>query len=80
MNDPKSIEIIKKYNVPIILMHMPGNPQTMMKINIKMLYLMFTIFLKKELNIGELKGIKKKNLIIDQGLVLGKILIKMLKY
>ena len=32
-NDPKSVEIIKKYNVPVILMHMPGNPQTMMKKN-----------------------------------------------
>ena len=35
-NDLKSIEIVKKYNAPIILMHMPGTPKTMMKkINIK---------------------------------------------
>ena len=61
MNDPKSIEIVKKYNVPIILMHMPGTPQTMMKkINIKMLYLKYTIFLKKESNIASQMELKEK--------------------
>ena len=32
-NDLRNVEIVKKYNVPIILMHMPGTPQTMMKNN-----------------------------------------------
>ena len=36
INDLKSIDIVKKYNAPIILMHMPGTPKNMKKINIKM--------------------------------------------
>ena len=30
-HDKKSIEIVKNSNVPTIIMHMPGNPKTMMK-------------------------------------------------
>ena len=29
-NDKKSIDIVRKYKIPIILMHMPGTPKTMM--------------------------------------------------
>ena len=37
IHDKKSIDCIKKYNIPIVFMHMPGNPKTMMKkINILM--------------------------------------------
>ncbi len=72
-NDPKSVEIIKKYNVPVILMHMPGNPQTMMKKNkYKNVVLDVYDFLEERIKFCELKGIKRKNLIIDPGIGFGK--------
>ena len=73
MNDPKSIEIVKKYNVPIILMHMPGTPQTMMKKNkYKNVVLEVYDFLEERIKYCESNGIKRKNLIIDPGIGFGK--------
>ena len=73
MNDPKSIEIVKKYNVPIILMHMPGTPQTMMKKNkYKNVVLEVYDFLEERIKYCESYGIKRKNIIIDPGIGFGK--------
>ena len=61
-NDLKSIEVVKKYNAPIILMHMPGTPKTMMKKNkYKNVVLDVYDFLEERINFCELNGIKKKN-------------------
>ena len=59
--DKNSIKIIKKYSVPIILMHMPGNPQTMMKKNkYNNVVLDVYDYLEKQINFCESNGIKKK--------------------
>ena len=72
-NDSNSIEVVKKYNVPLVLMHMPGNPKTMMKRNkYKNVVLDVYDFLEERINFCELNGIKKKNLIIDPGIGFGK--------
>ena len=71
--DKNSIKIIKKYGVPIILMHMPGNPQTMMKKNkYNNVVLDVYDYLEKQINFCESNGIKRKNIIIDPGIGFGK--------
>ncbi len=71
--DKNSIKIIKKYDVPIILMHMPGDPQTMMKKNkYNNVVLDVYDYLEKQINFCELNGIKRKNIIIDPGIGFGK--------
>ena len=72
-NDQKSINIIKKYNIPVVLMHMPGDPTTMMKKN---KYFNITLdvydYLEKRIRFCESMGIKKENIIIDPGIGFGK--------
>ncbi len=71
--DKNSIKIIKKYGVPIILMHMPGNPQTMMKKNkYNNVVLDVYDYLENQINFCESNGIKRKNIIIDPGIGFGK--------
>ena len=73
-NDLKSIEILKKYKVPIILMHMPGTPKTMMKQNkYKNVVLDVYDFLEERINFCELNGIKRKKSLSIQELVLKKL-------
>ena len=80
INDLKSIDIVKKYNAPIILMHMPGTPKNMMKKNkYKNVVLDVYDFLEDRINYCESNGIKRKNIIVIQVLVLAKILVKILK-
>ncbi len=72
-NDKNSINIIKENNVPIILMHMPGNPKTMMKKNIyKNVVLDVFDFLDERIKFCESMGIKRENIIIDPGIGFGK--------
>ena len=71
-NDLKSIEVVKKYNIPIILMHMPGTPKTMMKNKYKNVVLDVYDFLEERINFCESNGIKRKNIIIDPGIGFGK--------
>ena len=82
-NDKKSIDIIRKYKIPIILMHMPGNPKTMMrKANYSDVTLDVYDFLENRIKFCESKGIDRKNIIIDPGVGFGKDLednIKLLK-
>ncbi len=82
-NDRKSIDVIKKYKTPIVLMHMPGTPKTMMnKTNYSNVVLDVYDFLEERIKFCESKGIDKKNIIIDPGVGFGKNLednIKLLK-
>ncbi|MEC8265589.1 MAG: dihydropteroate synthase [Pseudomonadota bacterium] len=72
-NDLRNVEIVKKYNVPIILMHMPGTPQTMMKNNkYRNVVLDVYDFLEERINYCEANGIKRKNIIVDPGIGFGK--------
>ena len=72
-NDKKSIDIIRKYKTPIILMHMPGTPKTMMKkANYFDVVLDVYDFLEERIKFCESKGIDRKNIIIDPGIGFGK--------
>ena len=82
-NDKKSIDIIKKYKIPVILMHMPGTPRTMMK-NTNYFDVVLDVydFLEERIKFCESKGIDRNNIIIDPGIGFGKKLddnIKLLK-
>ena len=47
--DKKTVNILKKYNIPFVIHHIQGKPNNMQKIqNIKMCYWIFMIFLKRE--------------------------------
>ncbi len=72
-NNKDSIEILKEFGVPLILMHMPGNPKNMMKRN-KYLDVSLDVydFLEERIKFCESKGLKKENLIIDPGIGFGK--------
>ncbi|MFL2661656.1 MAG: dihydropteroate synthase [Alphaproteobacteria bacterium] len=72
-HDKESIKIINRYNVPVILMHMPGNPKTMMKNNkYKDVTTEVYDFLEAKIKKIEEKGINKENIIIDPGIGFGK--------
>ncbi len=82
-NDKKSIDILIKYKTPVILMHMPGTPKTMMKkTNYFDVVLDVYDFLEERIKFCESKGLDRKNIIVDPGIGFGKNLndnIKLLK-
>ena len=84
--DSKMIEIVKKFDVPVVLMHIKGTPRNMQTNPtyidvIKELLEFFSFQIQKALDIG----IKKEQIIIDPGIGFGKqlndnfILIQRLK-
>ena len=84
--DSKMIEIVKKFDVPVVLMHIKGTPRNMQTNPtyidlIKDLLEYFSFQIKKTLDFG----IKKEQIIIDPGIGFGKqlndnfILIRRLK-
>ena len=72
-NDKRSVEIVSKHKIPVILMHMPGTPKNMMKKN---KYADVTLdvydYLEERIKFCESKGIQKENIIIDPGIGFGK--------
>jgi dihydropteroate synthase len=71
--DEKMAEVIAKYNVPVILMHMKGESLTMQKnpyyedvIN------EISQFLKERIDFATSRGIKEENILIDPGIGFGK--------
>ena len=85
--DNKMIEVAAKYQKPIILMHMQGNPKTMQN-NPKYSNIIedICVFFKKQIKIAIDAGLEKKNIILDPGIGFGKslkdnfTLINQLKY
>ena len=79
-NDKKSIDIIRKYRTPIILMHMPGTPKTMMK-NANYFDVVLDVydFLEQRINFCESRGIDRRNIIIDPGIGFGKDFVQNIK-
>ncbi|MCK4653662.1 MAG: dihydropteroate synthase [Candidatus Cloacimonetes bacterium] len=72
--DNKMVDVLKKYrNIPVILMHMQGTPQTMQKNP----YYEDTIeeilqFFKERIKFCNSNGIEKERIIIDPGIGFGK--------
>ena len=71
--DQDLFTIVKKYNIPYILMHIKGNPQNMQEnINYKNLLREMIYFLSEKLNMLRLNGIN--DIIIDPGFGFSKTL------
>lgn len=66
-------KIVARYNVPIILMHMRGNPKTMQK-DIKYESVVSDIIeeLKDSIALAQDAGIKEDNILVDPGIGFGK--------
>ncbi len=71
--DKKMINIVKKYNVPIIIMHMKGEPRTM-NVNPVYNHLIPDILEQMEeyIEILEKNGVDEEKIIIDPGIGFGK--------
>ena len=71
--DKKMAEVARKYDAPIILMHMQGTPQNMQKnLSYKDVVAEIYDFLKQRINFAKKQGIKAKKIIIDPGIGFGK--------
>ena len=71
--DKKMVNIISRYNVPVVLMHMKGNPRDMQKNPVyDDIIREITKFLKERAEYALFNDVKKENIIIDPGLGFGK--------
>ena len=73
-NDPEMVEIIAEYNVPIVIMHMKGDPVGM-QVNpyYKDVISEIKVFLKERIEWAVNHGIKEENIIVDPGIGFGKL-------
>ena len=71
--DKESIEVVKKTGVPVILMHMQGNPQTMQKSpQYTCAPLDIFDYLKERIQFCNNHGIDRSQIIVDPGVGFGK--------
>ena len=79
-NDSKSLDVVKKYSTPVIVMHMPGTPKTMMKKNkYNDVILDVYDFLRERIEFLVQSGLKRDNIIVDPGIGFGKDYIQNIK-
>ena len=72
-NDKKMIDVVKKYNSGIILMHMQGTPKNMQKNPLyKDVVNEVLEFIDKKISLSLEYGIKKESIAIDPGIGFGK--------
>jgi dihydropteroate synthase len=73
-DDPAMFDIAASMNVPICLMHMKGNPETMQRapMDDKDVLAVIFKFLKSRIRAAEEAGIPSDNIIIDPGIGFGK--------
>jgi len=71
--DKDTIKILKESNIPFVIHHMQGNPETM-QINPKYQNVILDIydFFEKKIDYVRSKGIKHNNIILDPGIGFGK--------
>ena len=69
----KMLEVVSDFNVPLVLMHMKGNPKNMQK-DTKYTNIIEDIksYFDKQLNLAVKYGINVRNLILDPGIGFGK--------
>ena len=72
--DAKMPEVIADYEVPVVLMHMRGNPKTMQEGDLAYRSLMgeITGFLKESMENAQSSGVDVENIIVDPGIGFGK--------
>lgn len=72
-NDPRIAEVAARHQVPLILMHMRGEPRTMQKAGFARDVLRdVTQGLRKSLSIARTAGVAKSQIILDPGIGFGK--------
>ena len=72
LRDRESVNFLKSSKLPVILMHMPGNPKTMMNKKYKDVILDTYDFLEKRIKFCVKNGIQKNKIVIDPGIGFGK--------
>ena len=79
-HDPDMIDLVVKYNIPVILMHMQGNPKSMQKnpFYYNVVDEIITFF-KKQIGKLDKKGFPLNKIILDPGIGFGKTLKHNLK-
>ena len=71
LRNKKMIHVAKKYNAPVIIMHMQGYPKTMQKApKYKNIIMEINEFFKGQISLAEKNGVK--DIIIDPGIGFGK--------
>lgn len=71
--DPNLAAVVARENVPVVLMHMRGSPQTMQKnVHYHDLISEITQFLRERISFAVQCGIEKERIIIDPGIGFGK--------
>jgi dihydropteroate synthase len=71
--DPKMPDVVAKYNVPVILMHMKGTPENMqVSPTYDDLIKEVKAFFEDCITLAETKGISKSKIIVDPGIGFGK--------
>ena len=72
-HDSNTINVLKKTNIPFVMHHIQGTPQTMQK-NPKYKNVLLDIydFFDRKINEIRAKGIKHNNIILDHGIGFGK--------
>ena len=71
--DNNMIDTVARFNIPVIIMHMKGNPQNM-QLNPKYKDIIYEIldFFKKKIKFAIQSGINRKMIILDPGIGFGK--------
>ncbi len=84
--DPFMVKVCAKEDIPIVLMHIRGTPETMQKnIHYESIFSEIILYLKESIQRAENEGVDPKKIIIDPGIGFGKtvsdnlIIIKNLK-
>ena len=71
--DPSLSQVAAKENVPLVLMHIRGNPETMQKnIHYKSLFSEIIQYLRNSIQRAESAGVDPEQIIIDPGIGFGK--------
>ena len=72
-HDPKTIKVLKDTNIPFVIHHMQGSPETMQKNpQYKNVTLDIYDFFEKKIKLIRSNGIKHNNIILDPGIGFGK--------
>ena len=72
-HDPNTIQVLKEFNIPFVIHHIQGNPQTMQKKpKYKNVLLDIYDFFEKKIRYLRSKGINHNNIILDPGIGFGK--------
>ncbi len=71
--DLNMVNVCKKYNVPIVIMHIRGNPSIMQKnVNYNNVVMDVLRSLRRRIKFAEINGIDESKIIVDPGLGFGK--------